>query len=44
MYQTVVKPPRGDISITYHIKKMTALERKILERYGIEIVTHRKLK
>ena len=44
MYQTVVKPPNGDISITYHQKKMTAQERRTLRKYNIKVVTHKKLK
>ena len=44
MYQTVVKMPGGDIFITYCQKRMTAQERKTLIKYGVKVVTHKKLK
>ena len=45
IYQTVVMTKSGrDISISYDTNKMSAKEREILEKFGVRIITHRKLK
>ncbi len=45
MYQTVVKTESGgDIAISYRQTKITSVEQKVLKKYGIKVVTSRKLK
>lgn len=44
IYQTVVMTKSGgDIGISYSSAKMTAKERKTLKKFGVVVITHRKL-